>query len=98
MMLKLIKEDRSGIVLVATPRAMGLTTAMYAIIRRTTRSRAPAHRRARPDVDLEGITQNKLAANAPAAEEAKTIGWAISQEPDSIMIPRLEDSRSRRNE
>jgi type II secretory ATPase GspE/PulE/Tfp pilus assembly ATPase PilB-like protein len=47
-----------------------------------------------PDVDLEGITQNKLPANAPAAEEGKMIGWAISQEPDSIMIPRLEDARA----
>lgn len=95
VMLKLIKEDRTGIVIVATPRAMGLTTAMYAIMRAHDAFLEHLHTVERdPDVDLEGITQNKLPANAPAAEEGKMIGWAISQEPDSIMIPRLEDARS----
>jgi general secretion pathway protein E len=95
VMTKLIKEDRRGIVIVATPRAMGLTTALYAIMRAHDAFLEHLHTVERdPDVDLEGITQNKLAANAPAAEEGKMIGWAISQEPDSIMIPRLEDGRA----
>jgi general secretion pathway protein E len=95
VMTKLIKEDRRGIVIVATPRAMGLTTAMYAIMRAHDAFLEHLHTVERdPDVDLEGITQNKLPANAPAAEEGKMVGWAISQEPDSIMIPRLEDARA----
>jgi general secretion pathway protein E len=94
-MTKLIKEDRRGIVIVATPRAMGLTTVLYAIMRAHDAFLEHLHTVERdPDVDLEGITQNKLPANAPAAEEGKMIGWAISQEPDSIMIPRLEDARA----
>jgi general secretion pathway protein E len=95
MMLKLIKEDRTGIVIVATPRTMGLTTALYAIMRAHDAFLEHLHTVERdPDVDLEGITQNKLPANAPPSEEGKMIGWAISQEPDSIMIPRLEDGRA----
>jgi general secretion pathway protein E len=43
---------------------------------------------------LEGITQNKLAANASPAEEAKSTSWVISQEPDAIMISKIEDRRS----
>ncbi len=39
--------------------------------------------------DLEGITQNKLAANAVPAEETKQIDWLISQEPDVMLIDQV---------
>ena len=39
-----------------------------------------------PQVDLEGISQNKLPANANTSEEAKLVNWVCSQEPDVLMV------------
>jgi type II secretory ATPase GspE/PulE/Tfp pilus assembly ATPase PilB-like protein len=43
---------------------------------------------------MEGITQNKLAGNATPAEELKVVDWVISQEPDAIMLTRVDDPKS----
>ena len=92
--VKTVIEDNTGVVLVAAPKGQGLTTMLYAILRghdaflqhiQTIETDSTA--------DLEGINQNKLPANAPAAEELKTVGWTISQEPDVIMISKIEDSK-----
>lgn len=88
-------KSNSGVVLLSTPAGMGLTSLSYGVLRGhdaflqhiQTIERAP-------EEDLEGITQNKLAANAPAAEESKTVDWVISQEPDSIFINRVESPQS----
>ncbi len=47
-----------------------------------------------PEFDLEGITQNALAANASPADEAKQVNWVVSQEPDVLLVTSLEDSHS----
>ncbi|HLL89898.1 MAG TPA: hypothetical protein VK324_11410, partial [Tepidisphaeraceae bacterium] len=43
------------------------------------------------EVDLEGVTQNKLAALPPAGEEAKQARWLTDQEPDIVMLDKVED-------
>jgi type II secretory ATPase GspE/PulE/Tfp pilus assembly ATPase PilB-like protein len=94
--LQAIKDSiasNSGIVLVAAPKQQGLTSMLYGLLRGhdaflqhiQTLERAQ-------DQDLEGITQNKLPANAPAADEAKQINWLISQEPDVLMVNSVEDA------
>ena len=47
-----------------------------------------------PPIELEGITQNKLAANAGTGEETKQISWMISQQPDVMLIDRIDDPRT----
>jgi type II secretory ATPase GspE/PulE/Tfp pilus assembly ATPase PilB-like protein len=98
--LQAIKDSiaqNMGIVLVAAPKQQGLTMMLYSLLRGhdaflqhiQTLERAQ-------DQDLEGITQNKLPANAPAADEAKQINWLISQEPDVLMINSIEDANTPR--
>ncbi|CAN5400131.1 hypothetical protein BH09PLA1_BH09PLA1_33810 [soil metagenome] len=87
--------DQSGIVLVATPRGQGLTTLEYAILRShdaflthiQTVERAPS-------VELEGITQNAIPGSATPNDEAKQVNWVVSQEPEVLMVSRVEDPRS----
>jgi type II secretory ATPase GspE/PulE/Tfp pilus assembly ATPase PilB-like protein len=43
---------------------------------------------------MEGITQNKLAANVSGAEEAKQVEWVTSQEPDVLMMSEVVDPAS----
>jgi general secretion pathway protein E len=88
-------KSNNGVVLLSTPSGMGLTSLSYGVLRGhdaflqhiQTIERAP-------EEDLEGITQNKLAANAPAAEESKSVDWVISQEPDAIFINKIESPQS----
>ena len=47
-----------------------------------------------PEFDLEGVTQNALAANASPAEEAKQVNWVVSQEPDVLLVTSVEDPKS----
>jgi type II secretory ATPase GspE/PulE/Tfp pilus assembly ATPase PilB-like protein len=92
---KLIKEDRRGIVIVAAPKTMGMTSAMYAIMRGHDAFLEHLHTIERdPDSEIEGITQNKLAGNASGSDELKVVDWVISQEPDGILIPRVDDPRT----
>jgi type II secretory ATPase GspE/PulE/Tfp pilus assembly ATPase PilB-like protein len=94
-MLQSSIRDRSGVVLVCTPKQQGLTSMLYAIIRAHDVYMEHVHSIERdPDQDLEGITQNKLPGNASGADELKQVDWVISQEPDVIMINKLEDPRS----
>lgn len=87
--------DNTGIVLLAAPKGQGLTTLEYGILRAhdaflthiQTVERAP-------EIELEGITQNELPANASASDEAKQINWVVSQEPEVILASRVEDPRS----
>jgi type II secretory ATPase GspE/PulE/Tfp pilus assembly ATPase PilB-like protein len=96
--LALVKEsiaDNIGIVLLSAPKGMGLTSLMYGILRghdAFLQHIQTVERDAQQDLD--GVTQNKLAANAPAAEEFKTTDWVISQEPNVILINKIEDPRS----
>jgi type II secretory ATPase GspE/PulE/Tfp pilus assembly ATPase PilB-like protein len=94
-------QDAQGIVILTAPKmsgGAGLTTMLYAVLRAhdaflehiQTIERAA-------DQDLEGITQNKLAANATAADEAKQVNWTVSQEPDVLMINKIVDPGTARD-
>ncbi len=92
--VKTVIENNTGLVLVAAPKAQGLTTMLYAILRghdaflqhiQTIETDA--------STDLEGINQNKLPASASPAEELKSVEWCISQEPDVMMVSRCEDTK-----
>lgn len=88
-------KSNSGVVLLSTPKGMGLTSLQYGILRGHDAFLQHIQTVERePEEDLEGITQNKLAANAPAAEESKTVDWVISQEPNVILINKIENPQS----
>jgi type II secretory ATPase GspE/PulE/Tfp pilus assembly ATPase PilB-like protein len=81
-----------GLVLVATPPAQGLTTLLYALARKHDAFLSHIHTIERsPDDELEGITQNKLAGDASPAEESKLVAWVTSQEPDVLIVDRVDD-------
>jgi general secretion pathway protein E len=93
--LKELIHDRQGVVLVSAPKGMGLTSTLYGILRGHDAFLEHIHTIERvPEVDLEGITQNKLAPNVTPAEEYKQASWVMSQEPEVVMISKVEDSRS----
>lgn len=93
--VKELVQDRTGIVLVSAPRGHGLTSALYGLIRAhdaflqhiQTIEHAPKD-------DLEGITQNRLPAQASAAEEVKQVEWVCSQQPDIILIDEITAPQS----
>jgi general secretion pathway protein E len=88
-------QDGGGVVLLAAPKGQGLTSLAYAVIRAHDAFVYHIHTVERgPEMDLEGITQNALPANASPADEAKQVSWVISQEPDVVMVTLLEDPRS----
>lgn len=79
------ERDQPGIVILSAPKDQGLTTLLYAVLRSHDAFLTHIHTIERePDQDLEGITQNKLPANAPPQEEAKQTDWIISQEPEVL--------------
>jgi type II secretory ATPase GspE/PulE/Tfp pilus assembly ATPase PilB-like protein len=93
--LREVIQDRQGVVIVSAPKGMGLTSTLYGILRGHDAFLEHIHTLERaPDVDLEGITQNKLAPNVTPAEEYKQASWIISQEPEVVMISKVDDSRT----
>jgi type II secretory ATPase GspE/PulE/Tfp pilus assembly ATPase PilB-like protein len=94
-MVKQSIAENTGIVILSAPKSMGLTSLMYGMLRghdAFLQHIQTVERDAQQDLD--GVTQNKLPANAPAAEEFKTTDWVISQEPNVILINQIEDPRS----
>jgi type II secretory ATPase GspE/PulE/Tfp pilus assembly ATPase PilB-like protein len=84
-----------GVVLLGAPKQQGLTSLCYAMIRSHDAFLYHVHTIERaPEFDLEGVTQNALAANAPPAEEAKQVSWVVSQEPDVLLVSSIEDPQS----
>jgi type II secretory ATPase GspE/PulE/Tfp pilus assembly ATPase PilB-like protein len=87
-------KEGGGLVLLGAPRGQGLTSLCYAMVRDHDAFLFHVHTIERaPEFDMEGITQNALAANAPPAEEAKLINWVVSQEPDVLMVTSIEESK-----
>lgn len=83
--------DEPGIVLLAMPKGMGLTTLEYAMLRNHDAFTSHILTIERePPIELEGITQNRLGAGASPAEEAKTVSWVTSQEPTVLMVSSIE--------
>lgn len=88
-------KDPGGIVIVATPKGQGLTSLLFGIIRAHDAFLTHIHTIERaPEDDLEGITQNPIAAAATPEEEFKQVDWVASQEPDVIMLTFLESPKS----
>ena len=86
--------DPGGVVLLATPPGHGLTSLEYALVRGHDAFMYHVHTVERgPELELEGITQNKLPHNVNPAEEAKQVGWVISQEPDVMLVGMVDDAR-----
>jgi type II secretory ATPase GspE/PulE/Tfp pilus assembly ATPase PilB-like protein len=74
---------------------MGLTSLLYGVLRGHDAFLQHIQTVERdPEEDIEGITQNKLAGNAPPGEESKTVDWVISQEPDAILLNKIENPRT----
>jgi type II secretory ATPase GspE/PulE/Tfp pilus assembly ATPase PilB-like protein len=88
-------KDRTGVVLLATPKGQGLTQLMYGMMRGhdAFMEHMQSVERDAPEV-VEGITPNPLPASATPDEEAKKIDWMMSQGPDVIMVDRLESPQS----
>ena len=87
--------DNSGLVLVAAPKGQGLTSLMYAIIRKHDAFLQHIHTIERePTDDLEGITQNKLPAMPSPAEEFQMVSWVTSQEPDVLVVTAVDDPKT----
>ena len=87
--------ENTGVVLLSAPKGMGLTSLMYGMLRghdAFLQHIQTVERDARQDLD--GVTQNKLAANASADEEFKSTDWVVSQQPDVILVNKIEDPRS----
>ncbi len=93
--LKSSIEENSGLVLLSTPKGQGLTSLAYAVLKAHDSVLQFIQTIERyQEEDLEGITQNKLAPNAPAAEEVKQVDWVISQEPEVLLVDKVEDPKS----
>ena len=87
--------ENTGVVLLSAPKGMGLTSLMYGTLRghdAFLQHIQTVERDARQDLD--GVTQNKLPAAATADEEFKSVDWVISQQPDVILVNKIEDPRS----
>ena len=93
--LQEIIQDPSGVVIVAAPKQQGLTSTLYGVLRAHDAFLTHIHTlEPDPDLDLEGITQNELPKQYNPAEDYKQIAWVVSQEPEVVMVSRLEDSKS----
>lgn len=89
--------DPSGVVLIAVPRGQGLTALCYGMIRKHDAFLSHIQSIERePEDDLEGITQNKLDRAATPADELHQVQWVISQEPDAILMPAVQNPKSLR--
>lgn len=90
----LVKEP-GGIVLVSAPKAQGLTSMLYGILRAHDAFLTHIHTIERGvEEDVEGITQNDIKPNASPEDEFKQTSWVVSQEPDVIMMTTLESPKS----
>ncbi len=88
-------DEGGGVVLVSAPKGQGLTSLLYTVIRAHDAFMYHVHTVERDvEYDLEGITQNKLPPGATGADEAKSVSWVISQEPDVVMLTSIEDPKS----
>jgi type II secretory ATPase GspE/PulE/Tfp pilus assembly ATPase PilB-like protein len=94
IIMESVRENK-GLVILSTPKTMGLTSLMYGMLRGHDAFLQHIQTIERdPEQELEGITQNKLPPNASPADEYKMVDWIISQEPDVILAAKVEDSRS----
>lgn len=88
-------QEKDGIVILSAPKDQGLTSLLYAVMRRhdafLTHIVTLEHKQ---EQDLEGITQTPLPSGAPPAEEAKQADWLVSQEPHVFLIDEVTDPKT----
>jgi type II secretory ATPase GspE/PulE/Tfp pilus assembly ATPase PilB-like protein len=88
-------RDPGGLVLLSSPKGQGLTSLLYAMVRRHDAFLTNIATVERDKLlDLEGITQNLIPSPGGPAEELKIVDWVVSQEPDVLMMPQVENPRS----
>jgi general secretion pathway protein E len=93
--MQALVAEQGGIVLVSAPKGQGLTSMIYGILRAHDAFLTHIHTVERaPEEDIEGITQNKIAANATPEDEYKQVSWVLSQEPDMAVVTLLESPKS----
>lgn len=81
------KKNDGGVVIVAMPKGQGLSTLEYALLRNHDAFVSQIITVERhPQLDMEGVTQNKLEENATPEEEAKQVEWVTSQLPGVLLV------------
>ena len=87
--------ETGGVVVLAMPKGQGLTALEYAMLRNhdAFTSQLMTVERHAP-IDMEGVAQNKLDADASPEEEAKMVAWITSQVPGVVVLsnPQSRDS------
>lgn len=87
----LIKDGNGGVILLSAPKGQGLTSLSYAMLKAHDAFLEHIMTLERDqEQDLEGITQHKVETGATPAEEAKQASWLISQQPDVLLVSKLE--------
>ena len=87
--------DSGGVVLLTAPDGQGQTNLAYAMLKQHDAYLYNIQTLERdPPVELDSITQNKLAGSASSSDESKQISWMMSQEPDVIFLDRVDDPKS----
>jgi type II secretory ATPase GspE/PulE/Tfp pilus assembly ATPase PilB-like protein len=94
-MKELIALGQGGVILLSTPKSQGLTSLTYTILKAHDVVLQFAQSIERFwEEDLEGVTQSKLSPTASAEEERKMVSWVISQEPDVMLVDKVENPKS----
>jgi type II secretory ATPase GspE/PulE/Tfp pilus assembly ATPase PilB-like protein len=93
--VKALIQDRRGVVLLATPKGQGLTQLGYGLMRGhdAFMEHLQSVERDPPDT-VEGVTPNPIPAAATPAEEAQKVDWVVSQDPDVILVDKVESPKS----
>jgi len=94
-MKELIAIGQGGVIILSTPKTQGLTSLSYTILKSHDVVLQFSQSVERYwEEDLEGVTQNKLPLTATQEEERKMVNWVISQEPDVVLVDKVENSKS----
>jgi type II secretory ATPase GspE/PulE/Tfp pilus assembly ATPase PilB-like protein len=89
-----VKENQ-GVVLLSAPKGQGLTSLSYAMLRAHDAFLQHLISIERdPEQELEGITQNLLPPGSTGTEEAKQVGWIVSQQPDVVLVGKPESPQT----
>jgi general secretion pathway protein E len=87
-------QASEGIVLLSAPKGQGLTSLIYAVLRKHDAFLAHIQTIERkPPIELEGIKQNILSSSG-GSDETKQAEWVCSQEPDVVGVTEIEDPRT----
>jgi general secretion pathway protein E len=87
--------DKTGIVLLVTPKGQGLTQLLYGVIRGHDAFMEHMQSIERdPAETLEGLTPNQLPVAATPDVEHQKVDWVASQHPDVVLLDKIESPKS----